>query len=547
MKKVFYSVIFLFAGLFATAHTVPEFNIIPEPESITPGIGVFKLSGADFYYSESTDPRLHDALLSFASSIQACTGKLARVKRIAGSVAGSRKGIYFLTEPSMSPESYRIEVNKKRTVVKASDYSGFLYAITTIKQMLPEDIYIGTFSEDVKWTLPCCLIIDKPRFAYRGLHLDVARHFFDVSQVKRYLDVAAMYKINRFHWHLTEDQGWRIEIKKYPRLTQVGSVRAGTQQTRDRSKNDGKPYGGFYTQDQIRDVVDYASKLGITVIPEIDLPGHMLGAMASYPWLGCTGGPYSVATRWGVSTQVLCAGKESTFVFLFDVLDELCELFPSEYIHIGGDECPKKEWESCPACQAKMDALGLVSDEKGTRGQKLQNYVTKRIQDYLAAKGRKIIGWDEILEGELSKGATIMSWRGSKGGIKAANMGFDVIMSPNTYCYFDYKQDTGSEGEYSNVGYRPAGLDAKKVYSYDPYEELDDYAASHILGVQANMWTEYIRNDKELYYMLIPRLQAISEVQWCSPKKRDYERLERKMKEKHLKVMDSLGYNYRPM
>ncbi|MBR0300985.1 MAG: family 20 glycosylhydrolase, partial [Bacteroidales bacterium] len=360
---------------------------------------------------------------------------------------------------------------------------------------------------------------------------------------KRYLDVAAIYKINRFHWHLTEDQGWRIEIKKYPKLTEVGAFRSGTQQTYDKNVNDGKRYGGYYTQDQIRDVVAYAEKLGITVIPEIDLPGHMLGAMASYPWLGCTGGPYQVWTRWGISDQVLCVGKESTFEFLFNVLDELCELFPSEYIHIGGDECPKKEWEKCPACQAKIAELGLKDGNGATKEQRLQNYVTKRIQDYLAKKGRKIIGWDEILEGDLAKGATVMSWRSTKQGEKASAMGFDVIMTPTTYCYFDYKQS--DEESTKLLGSRRSGLDAAKVYSYEPLEGLNTNATKHILGVQANMWTEYIRNEKDLFYMLLPRLQALSEVQWCTPENKDYEHFKAKM-EKHFRIMDILGYNYRP-
>ena len=275
----------------------------------------------------------------------------------------------------------------------------------------------------------------------------------------------------------------------------------------------------------------------------------MLAAMASYPWLGCTGGPYQVWTRWGVSDQVLCVGKEKTFEFLFNVLDEICELFPSEYIHIGGDECPKKEWDRCPACTAKMDELGLVSDDKGTRGQKLQNYVTKRVQDYLAAKGRKIIGWDEILEGELAEGATVMSWRGTTGGIKAAGLGFDVIMSPTTYCYLDYKQGTTEKDELAGAGYPKKGkvYDAKNLYSYEPLDGFDDASAAHILGVQGNVWTEYIRNEDQLYFMVIPRLQALSEVQWTIPANRNYDNLVRKMQSYHFKVMDAFGYNYRPL
>ena len=357
-----------------------------------------------------------------------------------------------------------------------------------------------------------------------------------------------MYKVNRFHWHLTEDQGWRLEIKKYPLLTEIGSFRAGTQTTPDRSKHDGKRYGGYYTQEQVKDIVAYADKLGITVIPELDLPGHMLGALASYPWLGCTGGPYQVWTRWGVCDQVLCVGKEKTFQFLFDVLDEICGLFPSEYIHIGGDECPKKEWDKCPVCQAKMDELGLVADEKGTRGQKLQNYVTKRVQEHLATKGRKIIGWDEILEGELGAGATVMSWRGTKGGEKASAMGFDVIMSPTTYCYLDYRQGETEKDLSMGAGYpKKKSYDARNLYDYEPLAGIQEGAEKHILGVQGNMWTEWVHNDPELFYMLIPRLQALSEVQWTVPANRSYDNLVRKMEDYHFRVMDAFGYNYRPM
>ncbi len=536
-------------GLSATKTGKQGLDIIPQPQNIEMGKGCLKLKGLNFNYDTALESKTVEAIGKLADQLYLCTGKPSSIASATGiNAAGSirsLKGAFFLRDASIAPEAYVIEVSKKAIKVTASDHNGFLYAISTLKQMMPDAIYAGKPVAGTSWTIPCCTIKDAPRFSYRGLHFDVARHFYTVEQVKRYLDVAAIYKINRFHWHLTEDQGWRIEIKKYPKLTEIGAFRSGTQQTYDKKVNDGKRYGGYYTQDQIREVVAYADKLGITVIPEIDLPGHMLGAMASYPWLGCTGGPYQVWTRWGVSDQVLCVGKESTFEFLFNVLDELCELFPSEYIHIGGDECPKKEWEKCPACQAKIAELGLKDGDGATKEQRLQNYVTKRVQDHLEKKGRKIIGWDEILEGDLAKGATVMSWRGTKGGEKASAMGFDVIMTPNTYCYFDYKQSKDETNEFLGAGYHRAGLDAAKVYSYEPFDGLTADAPKHILGVQANMWTEYIRNDKELYYMLIPRLQALSEVQWCTPENKDYEHFKAKM-EKHFRIMDILGYNYRP-
>ena len=529
----------------------PVLNIIPEPQSVSFGKGEFKVKGANFNYDSFIDKASAEAIAKLADDIYIATGKVSSVAIATGvnygTPIGSLKGFFFLKDPTLKPEEYRLEISGKAAKVTAADHNGFLYALSTIRQLLPVEVYVGKHVEG-NVTIPCCTIQDSPRFGYRGIMLDCARHFFPVEVVKKWLDVCAMYKINRFHWHLTEDQGWRIEIKKYPLLTEVGSFRAGTQTTTDRSKHDGKRYGGYYTQEQIRDVVEYAGKLGITVIPELDLPGHMLGALASYPWLGCTGGPYQVWTRWGVCDQVLCVGKESTFEFLFNVLDEICELFPSEYIHIGGDECPKKEWDKCPVCQAKMDELGLVADDKGTRGQKLQNYVTKRVQEHLAAKGRKIIGWDEILEGELGPGATVMSWRGTKGGEKASAMGFDVIMSPTNYCYLDYKQGVREDDIAIGAGYpKKSDYDAKNLYSYEPLAGIQAGAEKHILGVQANMWTEWIHNDPELFYMLIPRLQALSEVQWCTPEKRSYERLERKLTDKHFKIMEILGYNYRAL
>ena len=525
-----------------------DLNIIPQPQSITMGKGSFKVKGANFNYDSSLEGRTIKAIAALADDLYVATEKASSIAGATGVSAStplsSLKGFYFLKDSSMGPEEYSIEINGKAAKVTASGHNGFLYALMTLRQMLPAELFKKEAVKGVDWAIPCCTIKDSPRFAYRGLLLDVARHFYTVEQVKKFLDLAAYYKVNRFHWHLTEDQGWRIEIKKYPYLTEIGAFRSGTQTTYDRNVNDGKRYGGYYTQDQIREVVEYANGLGITVIPEIDLPGHMLGAMASYPWLGCTGGPYQVWTRWGVSDQVLCVGKETTFEFLFNVLDEICGLFPSEYIHIGGDECPKTSWEKCPACQAKMDELGIKEDERGTRGQKLQNYVTKRVQDYLAGKGRKIIGWDEVLEGDLAEGATVMSWRGAKGGKIAAGRGFDVIMSPNSHCYFDYREDPSDDCV--GVKFSRHQLPLEKVYSYDPYEDLDDTAKTHILGVQANVWTEYIHNENELFYLTLPRLLALSEVQWSAAEARDYGRFLAKAKG-HLPVFDILGYNYHPL
>ena len=553
MKKL----LLLTAGAFICASLsagtpAPALNIIPEPESVVVTKGSLNIKGLNFNYDSSLEARTVEAIGTLSSQIYICTGKASSCASVTGVTAATPinalRGAFFLKDATMAPESYALEVSKKAVKVTAADHNGFLYAISTLKQIMPDEIFAGKTATGVKWTIPCCSIQDEPRFTYRGLMLDCARHFYSVEQVKRYIDVAALYKINRFHWHLTEDQGWRIEIKKYPKLTEVGAFRAGTQRTTDRSKNDGKRYGGYYTQEQIREIVAYAAERGIITIPELDLPGHMLAAMASYPWLGCTGGPYQVWTRWGISDQVLCVGKEETFTFLQDVLDEICELFPSEYIHIGGDECPKTMWKDCPVCQAKIKELGLKDGDGVTKEQRLQNYVTSRIQKHLASKGRKIIGWDEILEGDLDEGATIMSWRGTKGGITASQKGFDVIMTPTTYCYLDYRQGTRKDDIAIGAGYpKRSDYDAKNLYSYEPLDGFVPGTEKHILGVQGNTWTEWIKDDEQLYYMVIPRLQALSEVQWSQPENKDYNRLESKLKAKHFKIMEILGYGYRPL
>lgn len=418
--------------------------------------------------------------------------------------------LVYIRNDSLSEEAYIIDITRKGVRVEASGQRGFNYAVQTLKQMGSK--------------LPCCRIEDAPRFSYRGLHLDEARHFFGKDFVKKYLDIMAFHKLNTFHWHLTDDQGWRIEIKKYPELTQIGSVRNGTCIKRNYNTNDGIPYGEgmWYSQEDIKEIVAYAAERGIDIIPEIDLPGHMLAALAAYPHLGCSGGPYSVWHRWGVSNDVLCVGNPQVYDFLEDVLDEVCELFPCEYIHIGGDECPKTSWEACPDCQALIKRLDLKDDDEHSAEHYLQSYVMNRMEDYLKTKGRRVIGWDEILEGSPSQSATVMSWRGEAGGLKAARLGHDVIMTPNSYCYWDYYQATDIENEpFAIGGYVPVEL----MYSYEPYpKDMSAKEQAHILGVQANMWTEYISDAEHLEYMLLPRLAALSEVQWCQPENKDWER-----------------------
>lgn len=519
-------------------------NVIPYPQSVEVGKGTFKGAGANFNCDQAVDAKSQVIIKELADKITYVSGRICSYATPVGLAkdCAKVKGFIFLKDANLAEEEYSIDITKANCIVRASSYNGFLYAIQTLKQLTSVNIFGNEPNPAEKFLFPCVKIQDKPRFGYRGMHLDCSRHFFSVEEVKKYLDIMALYKLNRFHWHLTDDQGWRVEIKKYPRLTEIGAFRNGTVIKKDWGSNDGVRYGGYYTQEQMKDIVAYAGKLGIVVIPEIDLPGHMMGALAGYPELGCTGGPYEVWTRWGISEQVLCPGKEAMFSFLEDVFTELMDIFPSEYIHIGGDECPKTEWEKCPACQARIKALGIKADERHTAEQFLQSYVTARVQKFLNDHGRKIIGWDEVLEGELAKGATVMSWRGTDGGIKASAMGFDVIMTPNTYCYFDYYQSEDQDKEPFGIG---GFLPWDKVYSYEPLEGLNDSQQKHILGVQANLWTEYVATPEHLEYMLLPRMNALSEVQWCVPENKDIERFKAAMEAESFKIFDILGYNYR--
>ena len=519
-------------------------NVIPYPQSVEVAKGTFKGAGANFNCDKSVDPKSQALIRALADRMTFVSG---RINSYAAPVGLGKdyskvKGFIFLNDTNLADEEYSVDITAKSCIVRASSYNGFLYAIQTLKQLTSVSIFSEDADPSEKFLFPCVRIHDKPRFGYRGMHLDCSRHFFSVEEVKKYLDVMALYKLNRFHWHLTDDQGWRAEIKKYPKLTEVGAFRNGTVIKKDWGSNDGIRYGGYYTQEQMKDVVAYAKNLGIEVIPEIDLPGHMMGVLAAYPELGCTGGPYEVWTRWGVSPQVLCPGKEGMFTLLEDVFTELMDIFPYEYIHIGGDECPKDEWEKCPACQARIKELGIKADAHHTAEQFLQSYVTARVQKFLNDHGRKIIGWDEVLEGELAKGATVMSWRGTDGGIKASAMGFDVIMTPNTYCYFDYYQSKDLDKEPFGIG---GNLPWEKVYGYEPLDGLDAEQQKHILGVQANLWTEYIATPEHLEYMLLPRMTALSEVQWCKPENKNPERFKASLQTESFKIFDILGYNYR--
>ena len=528
-------------------------HIVPAPASLEMGKGTFNFKGVSINCDLAMDHQSLRAVRSFADRLTLTGGRLVEVASPVGlkrvMEGGSLKGLYFIHDTALASEAYSISVGRKATVVRASDFNGFFYALQTLRQMLPVQIYGDKPAPDASWRVPCCEISDAPRFAYRGLLLDCCRHFWSVDEVKKVLDVMSIFKLNRLHWHLTEDQGWRIEIEKYPLLTEVGAFRNGTMIGKDWNSNDGIRYGGFYTKEQIRDIVAYAQARGITVIPEVDLPGHMQAALASYPELGCAGSaPYEVRTTWGVSRQVLNVGREETMRFLEDVCAEVAELFPGEYFNIGGDECPKDEWKTDPDCQAKIQELGLVSDEKASAEARLQNYVTARMQKFLAGKGKKIIGWDEILEGELAEGTTVMSWRGTAGGIKAAAMGFDVVLSPNNYCYLDHCQSEDLASEPLCISNKPGrAIPLQKIYSYEPFDGFTEESRSHILGVQGNLWTEYIGTPEYLEYMLLPRLMALSEVQWCKQGNRDFDRFTESLRMHELPILDLLGYNYRPL
>ena len=393
-----------------------------------------------------------------------------------------------------SPEYYRLEVAPHHIYLQATTELGILHGIQTLNQL-----------RTLEGSYPVCTIEDFPRFPYRGMHLDVCRHFFPVAFIKEYIDLLARYKFNTFHWHLTEDQGWRIEIKRYPLLTEVGAWRNGSQiGPYAKQQFDSIPYGGFYTQQEIREVVRYATERGITVMPEIEMPGHALAALAAYPELSCSGGPFEVARGWGVFEDVFCP-KEATFTFLEGVLDEVMDLFPSPYIHIGGDECPKTRWKSCTHCQALIKEKGL-DDEHG-----LQSYFIRRIEQFVNSRGRKIIGWDEILEGGLAPNAAVMSWRGTEGGIAAAKAGHYAVMTPGSHCYFDHYQGDPAFEPHAIGGYTTI----QKVYSYEPVpSQLDSAEARYILGAQGNVWTEYILDSDHVEYMALPRMIALSEVLW---------------------------------
>ena len=525
------------AGLLMTAcsnqpTTIANYEVVPMPLEIntTQQASFLLKSGVTVYYPVGNEKMQRNAEF-LASYVKAQTGIELQVQ--AGE--GGKGGIVLqLGLANDNPEAYQLKVDASQVVISSPSEAGVFYGIQTLRKAV--DVAEGSNVE-----LPAVEINDQPRFGYRGMMLDVGRHFFSMDEIKTYIDMMALHNINRFHWHLSEDQGWRIEIKKYPKLTEIGSMRKETVIGHNSGKYDGKPYGGFYTQEQAKEIVAYAAERYITVIPEIDLPGHMQAALAAYPELGCTGGPYEVWTQWGVSDNVLCAGNDQTIQFIKDVLAEIVEIFPSEYIHVGGDECPKDKWKTCPKCQARIKALGLKSDNKHTKEERLQSYVIHEAEEFLNSKGRKMIGWDETLEGGLAPNATVMSWRGEAGGIEAAKQHHDVVMTPNTYLYFDYYQSKDTETEPMAIG---GYLPMERVYSYEPMpKSLSPEEQKYIVGVQANLWTEYIPDFKQVQYMVLPRMAALCESQWCAPEKKNYEAFLQRVS-RLIDIYAKNGWNY---
>ena len=441
------------------------------------------------------------------------------------------KGVSTKISKDLGSEEYTLKINNGKAQIKGGSEAGVFYAQQTLEQILVQ--CEGS-------VVPNLYIEDKPYFGYRGAMMDCSRHFFSVDEVKKFIDIMAVHKLNTFHWHLTDDQGWRIEIKKYPKLTEIGSWRKETLVGHYRQKPrtfDGTPYGGFYTQDDCREIVSYAASKHITVIPEIEMPGHSVAVLASYPEFGCTGGPYEVRTIWGISKEVLCIGKDETMQFLKDVLDEVCEIFPSEYINIGGDEAPRDEWKKCELCQKRIADNGLANEAE------LQSWLVREIEKYLAAKGRRIAGWDEILEGGIDKTATVMSWRGAKGGKTAAKLGNDAVMCPNKFFYFDYYETTNPEanGEPLSIGHC---VSLKKSYSFDPFEDLTPEEAAHIKGVQANMWAEYTPTFEVEQRRMLPRFCALSEIAWNPLGRTSYEEFLGRVSKGMRPVYDKRGFVY---
>ena len=505
MKKLLLSVLYVTFCLSAVAEV--DYQVVPVPQQINiDASGKYMLLSKGMTVCYPADNAQMKRNAEFAAEYFGLSVKVADKK---GADVNLMLGL-----KSDSPDAYAITVDKKGITIQGASESGVFYGIQTLRKSI--------MNEKDEIRLPYAKISGTPRFSYRGTELDCARHFFPVAFIKKFIDILALHGINRFHWHLTDDQGWRFEVKALPELAKKASVRPCTiigknigLSDPDNAIYDDTPETGYYTQEEMRDIVRYAAERFITIVPEIDLPGHMIAAMSVYPELGCTGGPYKVWGIWGVADDVLCAGNPKTLEFLKTVYGELCDIFPSELIHIGGDESPRVRWKSCPKCQAKMKALGLKDEAQ------LQTYINKEMEVFLSKRGRQIIGWDETLEGGLSEKAAVMSWRGYEGGKAAAKLHHQVVMTPTSHCYFDYYQLRNRDAQPLGIG---GYLPLSKVYSMEPVpEDLTEEEAKYIMGAQCNLWTEYMLSPDHVEFMLLPRLAAMSEVQWLMPEAKNYD------------------------
>lgn len=539
MKRILIIAVALLFGSCTATQKSDEVNIIPQPVSITVGEGSYTLRT--------------DCIISFAAADE----KLGKCAELAAEILGKATSLKFTVAEGTSdsgiaispldsidnPEAYTLKITPNLIAIGANSYSGVFYALQSIMQMLPPAVYSKEGAQQISYKLPVVDIVDYPAYKWRGMHLDVSRHFFSKDLVLKYIDILAMHKMNTFHWHLTDDQGWRLEIKKYPLLTEIGAWRPnrdsdgwGAEAPRKEGEKD--TYGGFFTQEDAREVVAYAAKRGITVVPEIEMPGHSWAAIASYPNLNCEGKPQQPTILGGTYTggnSSLCPGNEEVYTMYQDILDEVLDIFPSHYIHIGGDEANKESWKTCAKCKKRM------KEEKLKNVEELQSYLIKRMERYVSSKGRSLIGWDEILEGGLAPGATVMSWRGTAGGIEAAKSGHNVVMTPGTHLYFDFYQDT-PETEPTAIG---GFTTLKRVYGFNPVpEELTAEEAKFVLGAQANLWCEYILTPEHVEYMVVPRVAALSEILWTPKESRNFTDFSRRLFTSQTPRYDAMNINY---
>lgn len=522
-KRIFLFVLGLPIGLFAQ-------NIIPQPANISTSQGAFIIDSQSFLKFDKKNKSLKDIAGLFSASVKSVSGIELSNKSKANVISFN-----IVAKENLGKEGYELTVTPSSITINSNTPAGIFYGAQSLLQTLP------AIRTNAPLRVPCMTITDYPRFSWRGMHLDVSRHFFAPEVIKEYIDLMAMYKFNTFHWHLVDDQGWRIEIKKYPKLTEVGAWRADQTNINWRERKVAKPgdvplYGGYYTQEQVRDIVEYASKRNITVIPEIEMPGHSAAVFASYPQLSCTQKPQLPLTGGDYTDAAsnFCAGNDESFAFLQDVLNEVIALFPSTYIHIGGDEVEKGPWKKCERCQARIKAENLKDEDE------LQSYFIKRIEKYLISKNKKMIGWDEILEGGLAPEAAVMSWRGEKGGIEAAKMNHDVVMTPGSPCYFDHYQGDPVTEPYAIGGFNTL----KRVYDYEPIpKELDEAQSKYVLGAQANLWTEFVTTAEHVEYMVLPRMLALAEVVWSPKSARDWNGFNQRL-QSHFTAFEQKGLHY---